>query len=345
MKNKNIFLILISIILIIIIIPIITEKNDYSEISANAYISSMGIDYDENYIVYLYILNNFNNTRSEYGSSNPDVLGYICKGQGKTIQEALSSINRNSNIKLQYSHIRSLIIQNNFFSEKHIKNLYKLIKLSKDFYPTFNVFITYDTLDTIYQVNNFSETSAYYTILVNTDTINKSQNTTFLDFINDILVSTYTPAYPVLQTSNDVFFENDKAITSIDITGYSYLKNDFTIQTFTFDEIQSLKHLNRLTNDLITFDDFTYLVYEYEIKKKIKNNKLKLTLYIKGTFTYKENLNIDYTNILKNNITKDLQNLKIKMDLENIDVFNIDHLTNKKDSYLNMEVKTLVFIG
>ena len=341
-KAKSIFTIIITLIVSIFTIIVLSKKNDYTEVTANAYVASMGLDYSEEketYTVYLYILNNFNISRSEYGTASPDSLGYICKGEGKSIAEALSNINRYSNIRLQYSHIRTLVLKDTFFTRRSILHLYKHIKLSTEFYPTFYVYTTSDDLLKIYNVNNFSETSAYYTILINNDTINKAKEITYLDYINDILISTYTTSYPILTVSEDIFYEKDNPITSIDITGYSYMTDDYLLSSFTFNNLNGLKHLNKLSKNVISYKEFDFLVFEYKLKKKLTNKTLKINITASGTFVNKQDSTKDYTNELIKKITTDLSQLKQTMDEYHIDVFNIDYLSGIKDSYLTTNIE------
>jgi len=347
MKKKIIFVSIITVILLFITISTLNKKNDYAEITANAYVSSFGIDYNQDkklYTVYLYILNNFNISRSEYGTSSPDALGYICKGEGKSISESLANINRFSNIRLQYSHIRSLILKDTFFTKQSIIHLYNQIKLSVDFYPTFNVYTTFDELNDIFNVNNFSETSAYYTILVNNDTINKAKDVTFLNYINDLLIPYYTVAYPILKISNDAFFEKNTPITSIDIIGYGFITDEYSLSTFTFNNLQGLMHLNKLSKNVITYPDFDFLVYEYKLTKKIKKDKLYLYINMVGIFVNKKIINKNYIDELIQSIKYDLTILKETMDNYKIDVFNIDYLTREKNSYSNKKLEIIINI-
>ena len=61
-KIEKITLALLIFIIISITVGVLSKKNDYTEVTEHAYVSSMGIEYNlgsDSYTVYLYILNNF----------------------------------------------------------------------------------------------------------------------------------------------------------------------------------------------------------------------------------------------------------------------------------------------
>lgn len=348
-KIEKITLALLIFIIASITVGVLSKKNDYTEVTEHAYVSSMGIEYNldsDSYTVYLYILNNFNLSISDYGLSEANKLGYICKETGISIADALSKINKQSNIRLQYSHIRSFIIKDNFFNKVNVLNLYNHIRLSLDIYPNFSIYTTSDNLMDIYNVKNFSDTSGYYTILVNTDSINKPKNSTYLNFANDLLCSTYTVPYPIIKVSQDNFYENNEPLTSLDISGYSFITDDYTLSSFSFDNLRGLNHLNRLSKNVLSFEEFDYLVNDYTFRKKMIGQTLQVNIILRGAFiSNKKNYDNDtLTKLLIEHIEKDMNQLKEVMDNYRIDVFNIDFITKVDYSFLNTNIKVIVNI-
>lgn len=337
--NKKL-LILSTLILIFFSIKVLYRRNDYTEVTESAYVSSMGLDYNHatnEYTVYMYILNNYNLSLSEYGQTLPNDIGYICVGKGKTISEGIAMINKQSSIRLQYSHIRTVIMKNTFFNHKNLIALCTLVRQSPDFFPTFQIYSTSNDLMEIYNVENFSGTSAYYTILINNATLTKPSKVVFSNLINNIYLNTYTTPIPILKVSKDVFYEQEKELPSIDVDGYSYLTDDFRLSSFSFDNYHALYSLNKLSRNVIIFKNFDYLIHEYYFKKYYKKNTLTIKIMIKGTFIYNpKNLsNNELYKSLKQQMTENLQDLKKAMDAYHIDVYNIDYLSNSKHSYLN----------
>lgn len=338
-------LIIIIIIFSFITIKILYQKNDYTEINETAYVSSMGLDYDystNSYTVYMYILNNFNLSSSDFGQSFPNNIGYISIGKGPTIPSAIENINKKLSIRLQYSHIRTLIMKNTFFNKTNLLNLYKLIKSSPDFFPTFQIYTTSNDLFELYNIKNFSETSAYYTILINNKNLNEPLKVVYTNLINNLLIDTYTTPIPTLKISTDTFYEDENSLPSLSIEGYSYLTEDYKLSSFTFTNLHALYSLNNLSKNILSFNNFDFLVNEYYIKKKYKDSTLKITITIKGNFVYnKDNISI---NELKKAMINNLLLLKETMDSYKIDVFNIDYLTNIKYSYLKTDIDVKINI-
>ncbi len=337
MNKKLLKLIL---ILSFLTIKILYKKNDYTEINECAYVSSMGLDFNNEtntYTVYMYILNNFNLSSSDFGQSFPNSIGYISIGTGTTIPEAIENINNKLSIRLLYSHIRTLILKNTFVNKNNLLTLYNIIKKLPDFFPTFQIYSTNDDLFKLYNIKNFSETSAYYTVLINNETKNKPLKVVYTNLINNLLIDTYTTPIPLLKLHTNSFYEDESELPSLSIIGYSYLTNDYKLSSFTFNNLHALYSLNNLSNNILIFNNFDYLVQDYYIKKKYKNNKLQILITIKGTFI---NNTLNQTNQeLKDNLTQQMKEnliiLKQTMDNYNIDAFNIDYLSNKKYSYLS----------
>ena len=342
-KIKKITYILLTFIIIILMTITLHKKNDYTEISQNAYVSSIGIDYDlstKKYTVYLYILNNFNIGQSEFAIGEQDSLGYISKGTSGSIPSAISTIKQQSNIKLQLSHIRSMVLTDRFFNDNNTLMLYSFIKYSPDFYPTFNIYTTSENLMDVYRVQNFSETSAYYTILINNDGVNDPKNITCATFINDILIDYYTGLYPIIKINKETFYNGDKPYISLGVSGYSFINDEGRLSSFTFSNFNGLVYLNELKRNTLSFDKFDFFVNEYYYKTIVKNNKFYISIKLHGSIIH-STINLEYTELLnqiKKIISDEITSLKKIMDNYNIDIFNINYLSNKKNDYLSTPI-------
>lgn len=341
MRNKHIKQIL---LLFLIIITSITlyKKNDYNEITQSAYVSSIGIDYDiktNEFIVYFYILNNFNLGTSQFAQGEATNLGYVTKGSGKSIPSAIQSIKLSSNIRLETSHIKSMVLKDTFFNYNNIYDLVNYMKNSPDFYPNFIVYVTSDEIKNIYEVNNFSETSAYYTLLVNNQGINKPRLTTFIDFINDVLDNNFTAMYPLIKSKKDTIYDYNKEYTTLFIDGFGFITNNTQLSIFKYDNLFGLSYFNPLKKGVLSYNDFDFLVYEYYYNESLNSNTLIITIKIHGKIilnkTNKENNEL--FNDLTKNIEYDLNKVYNTMNSYNIDIFNIKH-KNKNINYKNIKI-------
>lgn len=339
-------------IAIIIIVTVLTvvDKTDYMDVPQTAYANSIGIDYDletNEYIIYLYILNDFNLGQTQYAIGESSTLAYTATSRGDTLQEALWMITINTNIYLQYSHIRTMIIKDTFCNDNNIYLLYEFIKTTPDFYPNFHIYTTSNELSDIYKVENFSDTSAYYTILVNSKGNSKTVKTDFIDLANDLIHPFYTIRYPHLVATKDVFATNEDSYISLHVSGYSYFSQDYTITSFKWDSLPALKLLNNLSGSIYPFDSFDLKLNEYKLKTSLKNDELIVTIKMRGHFTNNTSGKLDdeLLPIAKAKLTKQLKEMKETMDSYNIDVYNVLHLSKGKLDYHNCQVKYVLEIN
>lgn len=337
---KKIFIIALVIFTIITVV----SKTDYMDVTQTAYANSIGVDYDletNEYIIYLYILNDFNLGQSQYAIGESSTLAYTATSRGDTLQEALWKITINTNIYLQYSHIRTMIIKDTFCNNNNIYLLYQFIRTTPEFYPNFHIYTTSNELSEIYKVENFSDTSAYYTILVNSKGNSKTVKTDFIDLSNDLIRPNYTIRYPHLVATKTVFATNKDPYVSLYISGYSYFSHDYTITSFKWDTLPGLKLLNLLSGSVYTFDNFDIKLNEYHFKTRITENKLIVKIKIQGHFTNNtsDKQESELLELAQEKLKNQLVELKLTMDTYNIDVFNILHLSNGKIDYHNCPIE------
>ncbi|MBD2868232.1 Ger(x)C family spore germination protein [Paenibacillus arenilitoris] len=91
---------------------------DSKTIQNLAYVTALGLDYkDGRFMAYVQVLNFLNVARSDKFEIGKNVPAWIGKGEGKTANEALSSLYATSQIKLYWGHIKAIVC-----SEALLKN-------------------------------------------------------------------------------------------------------------------------------------------------------------------------------------------------------------------------------
>ena len=156
------------------------------------YINSICLDINEDnnqYDCYFYVLNNFNLAQAEISSNNVDNLAYVAKITAPTLTEAFRKLNQISNIYIHYNHLRTVILTNKFLN---LFDFYQFIKDDLNLYPSFYLFATDSKPEDIFNIENFSEISAYHTLLINPDLIKSYKLITFMDFAKAITINNYT---------------------------------------------------------------------------------------------------------------------------------------------------------
>ena len=336
---------IITLIIIVAFLPFFTKKNDYKDISKVVYISSIGLDYDENnkeYTIYYYILNNFNLTGAQISSSNIDDLSYMVKISDTNFAKAFSSIIKKTNIGIHYTHLKTVILSNNFVGQIPILDFYNYIRDLNQIYLNFYLFTTDSKIEDLYNIQNFSDVSAYHTILINPNLIKTYKLVTFIDFAKEILKPNYTFLIPHISSVSDTFFKQDKEYLSLEMDGYSILQNDYSIKTYITKEYQSLRWLMNLPDQHFQIDE--YEIYLKDGKYKIKNKEDKIIIYYKLSAVL--NLNpkneklVDVKEKLEKKIADDIIEFITLTKDNNIDIFNLNYLISPNSLFeKKIEVK------
>lgn len=323
------------------------RTTDYVEVSEMSFVSSIGFDYDQEtseYLVYFYIINKFNLSLSQLALGSNDVLAYIAEGKGTSLNEAFNMIKKNTSIYYRFSSIQTIVIKDTFVDNNHLLALCDFLIDSVEVYPNYIVFFTKDKLVDVYKIGNFSETSSYFTILVNSTTKNDYLKCNFSTFCNDLYVKDCTIPYPTLKVTEDIFYDQNDYFNSLSINGLAFIQNDNQDVHFYDSLYPQLKWLSPLRSNIINFDKIDYQIKQYKISYHINKNKLKIKVKIKGYATNNAE-NLDYqtiNNIVYQKIYKDLYDLKKIFDEEKIDVFNINYISNYQCNYLNTGIEVFI---
>lgn len=340
-----------SISIIFLLFFLLTSCYDYVEVNSVYYAASMGIDYhDENktYTVYIYILNNLNLSQIEIATSEGDKLAYVAKATNTSLPRAFFEIYENSDVLIDLHHLKTVIFSTSFFNETNCIRFYQFVKNSFDLYMSFCIYTTNELLDDIFIVQNFTETSAYYTLLTHSNNYSNYHLPTFVDFANDIISPNYTVLYPVLKLNYDIFHKDDLSYVTLYLSGYSALKPNFELYTFDDNQFYGINYLNNLTNFqlsiLIDNQVFVYDIHRFKVKVKLKKKKLMLYYYIRGNITVDDSNKFDrnhFKNILIKDIEFCLNDLFSKAVENKIDFFNVNHQAIIKNSNVSYETVEL----
>lgn len=327
---------------------------DYKEVNSVHYAASMGIDYDENthnYTVYIYIINNLNLTQIELATTEGDKLAYVAKSSDLSITIALDKIYENSEIIIDLHHLKTLILTKNVCSDIHLKNIRTFLINNYDNYLNFSVLLTENDISEIYKVQNFTETSAYYTLLTNSSNYNKYHIPKAHEFLNDVISNNYNITYPVINISYDTFNKNEDEYITLYLRGLAAFNNNNTAVFFEASEFMGVKYLNNLenyrlsiiyNNQVLAFD-----LHKFKIKKKLKKNLLTINFTIDTTVIINNYVNeiesnfLDAKTILIEEITNSVNYLWEKSIIYEVDLFNLQHLISIKKynfDYRNVKI-------
>lgn len=327
--------------LIIILSILCTSCKDNKEIHEISFVSSIGIDYkiDTNeYELILYFINTINNVSVDYGLSEPELLGYTASSISTSISDAFNKIQNNSETIISLKHLESVIFTETFFNKKNILEFYNYCKNTHQFFHAFEIFITDSKLTDIYLIENMTDSPSYYTLLTGKKSGYEYDKVLFYNFINDILTPNYYLIYPKITVTEEIYKKNDKKFKTLSHTGYSILKEDYSISTYNLNTIKGLRFLSNFNQFNIKINDsLHFYIKNYKISKDIKNTEI--TLKISCEIQIIDNLN----NLNNNNLNKEIK-LFIIDEINNcinilkedqIDILNINFLSNNKLDYQN----------
>lgn len=289
-------------------------NNDYIDITHMINVSSIGIDYqNEEFTIYAYVLNNYTMSKSDFNTSSSSTTpATIITGKSNTIENTFFKLYDSVFVNLNFSHIETLILNESFISSKNIQELILYISSHQEVYPKFNVFITKESLNDIFNIDYFSDTSSYYNILTEYKSEIEHHHTTFIDLINDFNEPNYFVMYPSLLLNRNII-KNNKISTSLYIDGFYYFDKN-VLNKITYKDFPLL-YLLYSTNDI----SFKYQNINYFLKSlSIKSFRLKNKLYI--LFYSRSN----YPSSLKKLIKEVINDLyKDNIDVYNLNYFNI----------------------
>lgn len=328
---------------------------DYQEVNSVHYAASMGIDYNEsdhNYTVYIYIINNLNLTQIELATTEGDKLAYVAKSSDLSITIALDKIYENSEIIIDLHHLKTLILTKNVCTDIHLKNIRTFLINNYANYLNFSVILTENDISEIYKVQNFTETSAYYTLLTNSSNYNKYDVPRAHDFLNDVISNDYNLTYPLINISYDTFNKNEDEYITLYLRGLGALNKINTAVFFEESEYLGVKYLNNLenyrlsiiyNNQVLAFD-----LHTFKLKKELKNRILTLYYTIDTSVIINNYVNETETNfldsktILMHEITNTVNYLWEKSLVNEVDLFNLQHLIKVKHykySYQDVNIR------
>lgn len=304
------------------------HNNDYIDITHMVNVSSVGIDYkNDQYLIYAYVINNYTMSKNDYNTSSNSKPATVITSTGKTIEKALFKLYDSVFVKLNFSHIETLVLQKKFITTQNVSKLINYISTNNDFYPKFNIFITDEEITDIYNIDYFSDTSSYYNILTEYKSEIEHHHTTFIDLINDFEENNYFVIYPSLKLNKNIIRDEKKG-NSLYIDGYFYILNGM-LNKIDFND-NSLLYLLYSTNDIsFNYNGRNYFLNGFSIKKFILNKKLYILFYSKS------NYDGNFKDLIRYNI--------LSLYNKNIDVYNLRYFNILPENIIILSVEKKVY--
>lgn len=338
---KKVLLLLIFILSIFIFI----YSHDHQSITQITFVNSVGLEYNSKtneYTMYFFILNNYTIAQSGNSPSFTNTHSYTAFATDKDILSAENKIRNNSNTKFDLTHIRSLILHDNFFEDDNVLKLYYYFQNNIKYNHSFEIYTTKDNLSDIYKLENFSEVSGYYTILVNTQNNIPVKHVRYNDFCNDLLIKDYTVYYHRIKINEGVVNDSDKKYVTLEYDGVSFIDEEYKLNSFKYQNLKGIGYLTTKINRtfLINHKDkeFIFSPNKFKISYKVEKNELKVKIKVNGYFLNSYNLNNqELKAIIEDEIKKELELMFITLSSYDIDIYNINYRYHNKYDYHNIK--------
>lgn len=306
-------------------------NNDYVDINHMLYVSSIGFNINQQQEIELntYIINNYTMGKSEYNTGKNEQSKVILT-KGKTIEDTIYNLLKTINVSVDFSHIESLVLHTSFCKKDLLTNLINYIKLNHKIYPSFSIYLTDVSLDSIYKLEYLSDNSSYFSVLSNYKSDIKLHKTMFLELVNDTLIDNYFCLYPSLTSKENIIGE--KKGISLTVDGYFYLDDDIP-NKLVFENDTFLNFLYSTKNIIFTINQETYNLVSYSIKHIKFLKKYYIFFYSKST--YDQKLKTIIKKYIINMYEKGIDFFNLKyygIDTNNLYVISVEkNLINKKE--------------
>lgn len=329
-----------KIIILISFLFLLTGCFDYQEINNLAFISAIGIDYQDNeYIVTLETLND------KIDKDSMKITTYTETGKDKSFAKAMEKASDKLSNQSNFSHAKLIIVSKSIASDK-LGNIADFFLRST--YTRENIYIISsldhspeELLNNTNEENPIASTAIVELLKSNNYSSNSTVLKTFDKVIEEILTFGIDTAFSNISLDNDNFmvdgivaFNDYKFATKLDneeATLYNIYNQEFKRPVF------SKMYDNK---------SFAIAIATGKVEVKIENDKLQLDGSLTGkimdnepTFDIKDlktlnNINDDFTKILNQKFTE----LIIKLQQNKSDILGISNNFYKKEREKNTEL-------
>ena len=342
-----------KIIVLLILCLTLCGCEDYAELNKLSIVTAVSIDkIKDKYEIALLIANS---PKAQTSSKEGEAQTTVYKGTGKSIAEAIKTIDKKSPKQLYFSHVNVVIISDEIGKEGFLKVADWLIRhpqtRNRFYLMQINNNKASDVLKIISPLESFPSQSIATLIEANNNSRSVGDTSSYSNFIGRILEKGYEPIMPTIKINGKVEegstqenVETAEPKTYLSLGPLAIYKKDKLVKTTTKKQTESIHILNNEAKELIykiSYKKNIINIYSNSIKTKIKlKNSNEANIYIKSNgsiYELNKEINIDneqeikkIEKIWKKTIKKDIENLikKIKEEYKS-DIFGFGNMIYK----------------
>lgn len=252
-----------KIIILILLICSLSACN--SQTNSDIYISSVGIDVNENGLV-VYFIANMQRDLSRNETSTKEIE-YL-KIESNNIVDAFKKAKDSYIKKINFSHIKTLLLSKKFLESEFLESFLEYMKIGRDLSFNLYVYATDSNFDDVYKTKNPDGISFQYSYFLSPEEVNyKSfglKRLHFLDFANNYYNKNRYLHIPYLVIDNS--WNNT---STLKLGGYYAFSNK--VNVYDLDKYPAIRFLTSQKQLTFYYQNELFSIYDYVVKKDVIN--------------------------------------------------------------------------
>ncbi|MBD2846133.1 Ger(x)C family spore germination protein [Paenibacillus sp. IB182496] len=224
------------------------------EVQNRAYVTAMGIDYEEGkWKAYIQVLNFSNIARTEAQTLGSPVPPWIGRGSGDTVTLALADAGKNAQLQAFWGHVKVLIMSENAMRQG-THEIQRAINRYREVRYTIFMFGTKEPIEQLLSTTSMFNLSPLDTIMFTGDQMRAPQSFLVPKKAHRVLAALSEPGSPAIipsiQSSPNNWSEGTKSMAMYMITGGYFFDQFKMIGRLRLDELKGLRWSNPEVQEL-----------------------------------------------------------------------------------------------
>ncbi|NOU95984.1 Ger(x)C family spore germination protein [Paenibacillus sp. LMG 31456] len=226
-----------------------------SDIDNLDYVNAIGIDYSnekKEFTVYLQLLSFEKVAKSDVGTKSASTPAWIGIGKGKTYVDAVGNISLESEKRLYWGHVTSLVMGEGLLNKGDITDVLQTFFRFYELRYTMWVYGTRSKLDELFTATpNFEQSRL--NMLIHKPTDNYKQRSYIAPMrLNDFIATYYEPAQtlllPAVSISKEVWRKNNEPLDSMRFEGIFPFRRNKSEGFIPMEQVKGLRWVEKKTN-------------------------------------------------------------------------------------------------
>lgn len=203
---------------------------DMREIQEISYVTALGVDFrDEKFIIYAQMLDFTSVAKSEGGKPSESIPVWVGRGEGKTLNDAISQLYTTNQQQISWSHVTALVMTEAILEPKRMEKIFDLTNRSNEIRYTKWIFGTRNHIEELFTTTPFFQLSPLHSLLHEPAESYKQHSFVhpiqFSNFISSYREKGATVVLPSLSVSSANWSENMQQHPLLEFDGVYFLHN------------------------------------------------------------------------------------------------------------------------